>query len=65
MGWESSGVVGFDLGPLIQGQMRIAKLKSAYNGLIIGPRGYRKSWAGNLLMWSDLTVDPSFKVIRG
>ena len=39
MGCESSGVVGFDLGPLIQGQMRITKLKSAYNSLIIGPRG--------------------------
>ena len=39
MGWESSGVVGFDLGPLVQGQMRTAKLKSAYNSLIIGPRG--------------------------
>ena len=39
MGWESSGVVGFDLGPLIQGQTRIAKLKTAYNSLIIGPRG--------------------------
>ena len=39
MGWESSGVVGFDLGPLLQGQMRTAKLKSAYNSLIIGPRG--------------------------
>ena len=39
MGWESSGVVGFDLGPLLQGQTRIAKLKSAYNSLIIGPRG--------------------------
>ena len=38
MGWESSCVVGFDLGPLLQGQMRIAKLKSAYNLLIIGPR---------------------------
>ena len=36
---ESSGVAGFDLGPLLQGQMRIAKLKSAYNLLIIGPRG--------------------------
>ena len=21
---------------------------------------YRKSWAGNLLMWSDLTLGPSF-----
>ena len=39
MGWESSGVVGFDLGPLLQGQTRIAKGKSAYNSLIIGPRG--------------------------
>ena len=38
MGWESSGVVGFDLGPLLQGQTRIAKIKSAYNSLIIGPR---------------------------
>ena len=37
--WESSGVVGFDLGPHGQGQMRTAKLKSAYNSLIIGPRG--------------------------
>ena len=39
MGWESFGVVGFDLWPLLQGQMRIPKLKSAYNSLIIGPRG--------------------------
>ena len=39
MGWESSGVVGFDLGPLLEGHMRIAKDKSAYNSLIIDPRG--------------------------
>ena len=39
MGWESFGVVGFDLGPLLQGQTRIAKLKSSYNSFIIGPRG--------------------------
>ena len=39
MGWESSGVVGFDLGPLLRGQTRIAKLKSASSSLIIGPRG--------------------------
>ena len=32
------GVVGFDLGPFLQGQTRIAKHKSAYNSLIIGPR---------------------------
>ena len=39
MGWESFGVVRFDLEPLIQGQTRIAKLKSAYNSLIIGHSG--------------------------
>ena len=117
MGWKSSGVDRFDLGPLFQGQMRIAELKSVYNSLIVGPRGlqcetklqeimscefsdvfrfelgplfqgqmriaelksvynaliiglqvwdgkptYRKSGAGNLLVWSDLTLDHSFKV---
>ena len=30
-------MVRFDLGPLLQGQIRIAKFKSAYNSLIIGP----------------------------
>ena len=39
MDWESSGVVGFNLGPLLQGQTRIAELKSAYISFIIGPRG--------------------------
>ena len=40
MGWESFGVVRFDLWtPLLQGQIRTAKLKSAYNLLISGPRG--------------------------
>ena len=39
MGWKSFGVVAFDLGPLLQGQTRIAKLKSTYNLLIVGPRG--------------------------
>ena len=39
MGWESFCVVGFDLGPLLQGQMRIVKLKGAYNSLIIGLSG--------------------------
>ena len=39
MGWESSDVVRYDLGSLLQGQTRIAKLKSANNSLIIGPRG--------------------------
>ena len=71
MGWESFVVVGFDLGPLLQGQTRIAKLRSAYNPLIIveevwdGKPTYRKSWAGNLLVWLDLTLGPSYKVKRG
>ena len=41
MGWQSFDVVRFDLnyGPILQGLTRIAKLKSAYNWLIIGPRG--------------------------
>ena len=39
MGWESFDVVRFHLGPLLQGQTRIAKLKTAYDLLIIGPRG--------------------------
>ena len=38
MSWESFDVVGFDLGLLLHGQTRIAKLKSAFNSLIIGPR---------------------------
>ena len=46
MGWESSGVVGFDLEPLLDGRLRTAKLKSAYSSLIIGPRGF-----GALSLW--------------
>ena len=39
MDWESFDVVRFYLGTLLQDQMRTAKLKSAYNLLIIDPRG--------------------------
>ena len=66
MGWESD-VVQFDLGPLLQGQM-IAKLKVLITGVLLvlevwdGKPTYRKSWAGILLVWSDLTLEPSFKV---
>ena len=35
MGCKSSDGVRFDLGPLPHGQMRVAKLKSAFNLLII------------------------------
>ena len=41
MAWESFDVARFDLGLLLQGQMRIGKLKSAHNSLIIVPRGVR------------------------
>ena len=34
MGWESSDVVRFDLGHLLQGQTRIAKMKGVYNSII-------------------------------
>ena len=71
MGWEHSAVVRFDLGPLLQGETRIAKPKSAYNWLIIGPRGLQcetslyEIMGWEFLMWLHLTLDPSFKVKRG
>ena len=46
MGWESSGVVRFDLCPFLQGQMKIAKPKSAYNSFIIGCKDL--AWQTNL-----------------
>ena len=61
MGWEFSGVVGFDFGPLLQCRTRIAKVKSAYNSLIIDPRGLQ---CENVMMLLDLTFGPSFKVKR-
>ena len=68
MGWESSDVVRFDLGPLLQGQMRTAKLKSVITRLLLVlevcnvKSTNRKSWAGNLLMWLNVTLDPFFNV---
>ena len=54
MVWESFDAVRFDPGPFLQGQMRIAKSKSAYKSLFLSPSNVkpscRKSWAGNLLM---------------
>ena len=41
MDWESFDMIRFDLGPILQDQTRIAKLKSAYNSFIIGPGGLR------------------------
>ena len=68
MGCESCGVVGFDLGPVLQGQTRIAILKVLISRFLLvlevcdSKPTYRKSWAGNLLVWSDLTLGLSFKV---
>ena len=39
MGWKSFDVVRFDIGPLLQGQMRIATSKSDYKSLFVGPIG--------------------------
>ena len=39
MGWMAFNVIRFDLGPSLQGQTRIAQIKSTYNLHLIGPRG--------------------------
>ena len=68
MGWESFDVVRFDIGSSLHSRTRIAKVKVIITRLLLaiqvwdGKPTYRKSWAGNLLVWSDLTLDPSFKV---
>ena len=41
MSLESFDVVRFNLGPLLVGQMRTAKLKSTFNWLIIGPKRFQ------------------------
>ena len=58
MGWESFGVVGFDLGLLLQVQTRIAKLKSAHNSY---------NWLYRFGMSNQLTGNhgpESFYVVR-
>ena len=60
MGWESSDVVRFDLEPLLQGQMRTAKLKRVYNSFIIDPRGLQcETNLQDIVGWefSDVTFD--------
>ena len=59
MGWESLDVIRFDFGPLLQGKTRIAKLKSAYNSLIIGPRGLQCE----INLWEIMDWE-SFDVVR-
>ena len=50
-------MVRFDLGTLLQGQTRIAKLKSAYNSLIIGPRGLQCKQRNIIMDWESFDVD--------
>ena len=38
MGWKSFGVVRFDLGPLLQGQTRMANLKVLITRLLLYPQ---------------------------
>ena len=52
-------MVRFNLGSVLQGQMRIAKLKSAYNSLSIGPTGF--GCETNLL---EIMGWESFDVVR-
>ena len=59
MCWESFGVVRFDLGPLLQSQTRIAKLKSAHNSPIIDRTGLR--WQTN---FQEIMGRESFYVVR-
>ena len=70
MGWESTYVVKFDLRPSFKVKRVQSNLKVHTTCLLlvlevwdVKPT-YRKSWAGNLRMWSDLTLVPSLKVKR-
>ena len=53
MCWESFDVVRFDLGALVQGQMRMPKVKSAYISLIIGP-------SSNMLQRGQISIFATF-----
>ena len=50
MDWDSCGVVGFDLGPLLQNHTWTAKLKRVYNSSIIDPRIAKVKSACNSLI---------------
>ena len=70
MGLEPFDVVRFDFEPLLQGQMRITKLKSAYNSLIIYPRGLQcETKLYEIICWESFDVvrfdlGPLFQVKR-
>ena len=71
MVWESFDVILLDIVPLFQSQMGKANLKVLITCLLLVLEAcnvkttYRKSLAGNLPTWSDLTFGPCFKVKRG
>ena len=67
MGWESSDKVRFDLEPLLQGLMGVAKIKVPITSLLLLLQVWsvkptnRKSWTGNLLMLSYFTLVPTLR----
>ena len=64
MGWESSGGSDLTLGPSFKVKRGQPNLKVLITHLLLvlevwdGKPTYRKSCAGNLLVWSDLTLGP-------
>ena len=64
MGWESRGVVGFDLGPSFKVKRGEPNLKVLITHLLLVLEvcNVKPTWAANLLMWSDFTLGPCFKV---
>ena len=69
--WESFGDVRFDLGPLLQGKLGQVSIKVPISRLLLVlevsniQSPFRKPYAANLLVMSDLTLDLSFKVELG
>ena len=59
MGWGNFSVVGF---PYLN--VLITCLLLVLECCKVKPT-YRKSWAANVLVWSNVTLGPSFKVKRG
>ena len=49
-------MIKFDSGPLLQDQMRIAKLKSAYNSLIIVARGLQGGNLKEIMGWKSFDL---------
>ena len=67
MGWVSSDMVRLTLGLSFKVKRVQPNLKVLLTCLLLVlqvwdmKQTYTTSWAGDLLMWSDLTLDPSFK----